>query len=92
MRQFDDQTMFQLCQIIDHLFLLFSIETHETKNGIGTLFNGNSKLVNERFRHWYRGISNFSEVENQPNMLVCWIAGDSARIADQLDDDEVKHM
>ena len=68
------------------------LETHEMKNGIGTLFNGNSKLVNERFRHWYRGISNFSEVENQPNMLVCWIAGDSARIADQLDDDEVKHM
>ena len=40
-------------------------------------------------RHWYRGISNFSEVENHPNLLMCWVAGDSAAIADDLDDEEV---
>ena len=47
------------------------------------------KMVDDRLRHWYRGISNFSEVENQPNLLLCWIAGESAKIADQLDDEEV---
>lgn len=40
-------------------------------------------------RHWYRGIANFSEVDNQPNLLMCLIAGESARIADLLDDEEV---
>ena len=47
------------------------------------------KMVDDRLRHWYRGISNFSEVDNQPKLLLCWIAGESAKIADQLDDDEV---
>ncbi len=40
-------------------------------------------------RHWYRGLCNFSEVENHPNLLVTWLAGDAARIADKLNDDEV---
>ena len=48
------------------------------------------KNIDDRLRHWYRGISNFSEVENQPNMLMCWVAGESAKIADQLDDEEVR--
>ena len=47
------------------------------------------QIVDDRLRYWYRGISNFSEVENQPNLLLCWIAGESAKIADQLDDEEV---
>ena len=47
------------------------------------------QIVDDRLRHWYRGISNFSEVDNQPNILLCWIAGESAKIADQLDDEEV---
>ena len=40
-------------------------------------------------RHWYRGISNFSEVDGHRNVLLCWVAGESARIADRLDDEEV---
>ena len=48
------------------------------------------KNIDDRLRHWYRGISNFSEGENQPNMLMCWVAGESAKIADQLDDEEVR--
>ena len=48
------------------------------------------KNIDDRLRHWYRGISNFSEVENQPHMLMCWVAGESAKIADQLDDEEVR--
>ena len=49
------------------------------------------QIVDDRLRHWYRGISNFSEVDNQPNILLCWIAGESAKIADQLDDEEVSN-
>ena len=40
----------------------------------------------------YRGISNFSEVDKQPHLLLCWIAGESAKIADQLDDEEVFNL
>jgi len=40
-------------------------------------------------RSWYRGICNFSEVDFHPNLLVCWIAGDSAATVDLLEDDEV---
>ena len=50
------------------------------------------KMVDDHLRHWYRGISNFSEVDNQPNLLLCWVAGESAKIADQLDDDEVRKI
>jgi hypothetical protein len=35
------------------------------------------------------GLSNFSEVEFHPNLLLCWLAGDTAAIADELDDEEV---
>ena len=41
-------------------------------------------------RKWYKGICNFSEVDLQPNLLVCWLAGDTAAIADQLDEEEVR--
>lgn len=40
-------------------------------------------------RHWYRHLSNFAEVENQPNMLVTWVAGEAAKVVDKLDDEEV---
>ena len=41
-------------------------------------------------RHWYRSLCNFSEVESQSNVLQTWIAGEAARIVDQLDDEEVR--
>lgn len=41
-------------------------------------------------RDWHRFITNFAEVEAQPKMLVCWVAGSGARVVDQLDDEEVK--
>ena len=59
----------------------------ESSNGNGKVH----KMVEDRLRHWYRGISNFSEVDNQPNLLCCWIAGESAKIADQMDDEEVNN-
>ena len=67
------------------------IQCLETMNGYepGNENSNVHKMVDDRLRHWYRGISNFSEVENQPNLLLCWIAGESAKIADQLDDEEV---
>jgi len=67
------------------------IQCLETMNGYesGSEKGNMHKIVDERLRHWYRGISNFSEVENQPNLLLCWIAGESAKIADHLDDEEI---
>ena len=50
------------------------------------------KPNDDHLRHWYRGISNFSEVDGQRNVLMCWVAGDSARIADRLDDEEVRNL
>ncbi len=40
-------------------------------------------------RDWVRWVGGFSEVEGQPGLLVCWVAGDGARVVDQLDDEEV---
>jgi hypothetical protein len=40
-------------------------------------------------RDWFQYISNFSEVEGQPKLLACLIAGSGARVADQLEDEEV---
>ena len=51
---------------------------------------GGGRYDNDQLRHWYRGISNFSEVDGHRNLLMCWVAGDSARIADRLDDEEVR--
>jgi hypothetical protein len=44
----------------------------------------------EQRRKWYKGICNFAEVDFHPNLLVCWLAGDTAAIADELDDEEVQ--
>ena len=43
-------------------------------------------------RDWFLYISAFSEVEAQPNLLVCWVAGSGARVVDQLEDEEVREM
>ena len=51
---------------------------------------GGGRYDNDQLRHWYRGISNFSEVDGHRRLLMCWVAGDSARIADRLDDEEVR--
>jgi hypothetical protein len=40
-------------------------------------------------RDWSHYVSNFSEVESQPKMLCCWIAGSGARVVDQIKDAEV---
>ena len=40
-------------------------------------------------QHWYRALCNFSEVQSQPHLLQTWIAGEAAKIVDQLDDEEV---
>ena len=42
-------------------------------------------------KDWYRYIANFSEVEGHRSMLVCWLGGSGARVADQLEDDEVRN-
>ena len=65
------------------------IQCLETNGLEDDVHNAVQGMVDDRLRHWYRGISNFSEVDNQPNLLLCWIAGESAKIADQLDDEEV---
>ena len=72
-------------ELEDEIQCLETMNGYESGNEKGYMH----KMVDDRLRHWYRGISNFSEVENQPNLLLCWIAGESAKIADQLDDDEV---
>ena len=43
-------------------------------------------------QHWYRALCNFSEVPSQPNLLQTWIAGEAAKIVDQLDDEEVIYL
>ena len=65
-----------------------SLSRQYDRNGYqnGAIHN---KMDDEYRRHWYRGICNFSEVESQPNLLMCLIAGESSRIADELDDEEV---
>ena len=50
----------------------------------------NGGLSSRVDRHWYRSLCNFSEVESQCNVLQTWIAGEAARIVDQLDDEEVR--
>lgn len=40
-------------------------------------------------RDWPEYIFNLTEVENQPKVLMAWIAGSGARVVDQLDEDEV---
>ena len=41
-------------------------------------------------RDWHLYVSHFSEVENQPNMLACWVSGQGARVVDQIEDEEVR--
>ena len=40
-------------------------------------------------KNWYRSLCNFKEVPSHPNMLVTWLAGEAAKVADKIDDDEV---
>ena len=46
----------------------------------------NRKLPQE----WVKFVTGFSEVEGQPNLLVCWVAGSGARVVDQLEDRDVR--
>ena len=43
-------------------------------------------------RIWYRSLCNFCEVENHPNVLATWLAGEAAKVVDQLDDEEVSFI
>ena len=42
-------------------------------------------------RTWYRSLCNFCEVETHPNILATWLAGEAAKVVDQLDDEEVRN-
>ena len=37
---------------------------------------------------WERGIYCFNEAEGQPDMLMAWVVGTSAKTVDRLPDDE----
>eukprot|EP00090_Calanus_glacialis_P032635 TRINITY_DN54067_c0_g1_i1.p1 TRINITY_DN54067_c0_g1~~TRINITY_DN54067_c0_g1_i1.p1 ORF type:complete len:488 (-),score=161.38 TRINITY_DN54067_c0_g1_i1:29-1303(-) len=39
--------------------------------------------------HWYRSIFNFSPVEGQRNVLLFWVVGQAAAVADSLPDHEI---
>jgi len=39
--------------------------------------------------HWYRSIFNFSPVEGQKNVLLIWVVGKAALVADRLPDHEI---
>ena len=43
-------------------------------------------------RDWFLYVTNFSEVDSRPDILVCWIAGSGAKVADQLEDEEVNQF
>ena len=40
-------------------------------------------------RDWFMYAANFSEVDGQPNLLCCWIAGSGAKVVDVIGDEEV---
>jgi hypothetical protein len=42
---------------------------------ICSLRSGGSLSAEQR-RKWYKGIANFAEVDFQPNLLLCWLAGE----------------
>lgn len=48
-----------------------------------------SKDCSSERHHWYKNLSNFSEVENQPKFLSTWLSGEAALVVDHLDDEEV---
>lgn len=52
-------------------------------------FNGLRNPKPDIPRTWYRSLCNFSEVDTQPNVLATWLAGESAKVVDKLDDEEV---
>ena len=39
---------------------------------------------------WERFIFNFSPVEGQERLLVCWVAGQAAVVVDGLEDEEIR--
>lgn len=41
-------------------------------------------------RDWPLYIGHFSEVDNQPNYLMCYVPGSGARVVDQLDEQQVR--
>ena len=38
---------------------------------------------------WSKTIFNLSPVEGQPRLLVCWVVGEAALVADRLEDKEI---
>ena len=38
---------------------------------------------------WWKTISNLSPVEGQARLLVCWVVGQAALVADRLEDGEI---
>ena len=38
---------------------------------------------------WWKTISNLSPVEGQARLLVCWVVGEAAVVADRLEDVEI---
>ena len=38
---------------------------------------------------WWKTISNLSPVEGQASLLVCWVVGQAALVADRLEDGEI---
>ena len=39
---------------------------------------------------WFKWIYNLTEVEGHDDMMVCWVTGEGAKWADELDDQQVK--
>lgn len=68
------------------LQLAWPSDYNQSTNHLNNCVN---KLASDYERHWYRSLCNFAEVENQPKMLVTYLAGEAAKVVDKLDDDEV---
>lgn len=51
-----------------------------------------TKEYSSERHHWYKNLSNFSEVENQPRFLSTWLSGEAATVVDHLDDEEVTNL
>ena len=74
--------MFEKAKIFSELkkYFLFSARSREEL--------GSAALPGE----WYKHVHSFSPVEAQPSLLLCWVTGEAAIVADTLEDDEVGDM